>query len=80
MYAKLILYLLKIGNSIVAITIDVIPLKIPRTTELMIWFEFSEVVIRKLSKKSTEPCKNWKIIIPEIKTNNNNTPINLPVF
>ena len=57
-YAKLILCLLKIGNSIVAITIDTIPLKIPSTVEPTTWFEFSEGEVRKLSEKSTELCRN----------------------
>ena len=57
-YAKLELCLLKIGNNIVAIIIDVIPLKIPSNVELIILLEFSEVVIKKLSEKRMDPCRN----------------------
>ena len=46
----------------------------------MIWVEFLEVVVRKLSEKSTEPCKNWNMATPEIKTNRNNTPEILQAF
>src|SRR6056297_2580609 len=56
--AKVMLYFLKIGNKIVAITIDVKPLKNKSKTEIMIPFEFAEVVVRKSSENSTGPCKN----------------------
>ena len=57
--AKVMLYFLKIGNKIVAITTDVMPLKNKSKVEIMISFEFAEVVARKSSENSTGPCKNW---------------------
>jgi hypothetical protein len=56
--AKVMLCFLKIGNKIVAITTDVIPLKNKSNVEIMISFEFAEVVVRKSSENSTGPCKN----------------------
>ena len=56
--AKVMLYFLKIGNKIVAITTDVMPLKNKSKIEIMISFEFAEVVVKKSSENSTGPCKN----------------------
>ena len=56
--AKVMLYFLKIGNKIVAITTEVMPLKNKSKVEIMISFEFAEMVIRKSSENSTGPCKN----------------------
>ena len=55
---KVILYFLNIGNKIVAITTDVIPLKNKSKVEIMILFEFVEMVVRKSSENRTGPCKN----------------------
>ncbi len=55
--AKVMLYFLKIGNKIAAITIDVKPLKNKSKAERMISFEFAEVVVKKSSENSTGPCK-----------------------
>ena len=46
------------GNKIIAITIDVKPLKNKSKTEIIISFDFSEVVVRKSSENKTGPCKN----------------------
>lgn len=54
--AKWILCRLKIGRSRVAILIEAKPLKIPSITQIMIWVEFSEVVVRKSSENKTGPC------------------------
>ena len=56
--AKVMLYFLKMGNKIVAMTTDVMPLKNKSKVEIMISFEFVEVVVRKSSENSTGPCKN----------------------
>ncbi len=55
--AKVILCFLKIGNKIVATTIDIMPLKHSSKVEIMISFEFSDVVVRKLSENKTGPCR-----------------------
>ncbi len=55
--AKVMLYFLKIGNKIAAMTTDVMPLKNKSKVEIMISFEFAEVVVRKSSENSTGPCK-----------------------
>ncbi len=56
--AKVMLYFLKIGNKIVAITTDVMPLRNKSKVEIIISFEFADVVVRKSSEKSIGPCKN----------------------
>jgi hypothetical protein len=55
--AKIMLCFLKIGNNIVAITIDIIPLKHNNKVEVMISFEFSDVVVINSSENRTGPCR-----------------------
>lgn len=56
--AKETLCFLKIGNKMVAILMDSIPLRTPSKVEKIILFEFAEVNVRKSSEKSIGPCKN----------------------
>ena len=56
--AMVMLYFLNIGNKIVAITTDVILLKNKSKVEIMILFEFVEVLVRKSSENRIGPCKN----------------------
>jgi hypothetical protein len=44
--AKVMLYFLKMGNKIVAILMDVIPLKNKSKIEIMILLELAEVAVR----------------------------------
>ena len=53
--AKEKLYFLKTGNKIMAITIDVIPLKNKSKVETIISFEFSEAEVRKSFENKTGP-------------------------
>ena len=55
--AKVILYFLKIGNKIAAITTDKMPFKNISKVEIMILSELAEVIVRKSSENSTGPCK-----------------------
>ena len=62
--AKVILYFLNFGSKIVAITTDVIPLKNKSKVEIMILFEFVEVIVQKSAIvyhsrriKVSHPCR-----------------------
>jgi hypothetical protein len=55
---KRMLYILNIGKSIVAIIIEIMPLKIPSNVELISKLAFDEEVVRNSSANRNGACKN----------------------